>query len=103
MVSRYLLSNNAKDDLENIFSYISENLKNIDSALKLINRFEDKFLSLISFPYAYPVIDNIHLDKNDLRKCYIDNYLIIYSVNKNLEQIEIVRIIYQRVDYLKEF
>ena len=103
MVSNYILYPKAKDDLESIFAYISEELKNEYSALKLINRFEDKFLSLIRFPYAYPVIDNMNLDRDDLRKCFIDNFIIIYLVNTNLDQIEIVRVIYQRMDYLSEF
>ena len=103
MVNSYILYSKARDDLENIFEYISEELKNKDSALKLINRFEDKFLSLISFPYAYPVINNSNLDKDDLRKCFIDNFLIIYFVNTNIKQIEIVRVVYQRTDYLTEF
>ena len=102
MVNKYLLSNRAKEDLDNVFTYISKELKNSNSALNLINRFEEKFESLINFPYAYPVINNINLDRNDLRKCFIDNFVIIYLVNLNFNQIEIVRVVYHRVDYLIE-
>jgi len=102
MANRYLLSNSAQEDLDNIFSYISKELRNTNSAINLINRFEVKFESLISFPYAYPVVDSINLDRNDLRKCFVDNFIVIYLVNLNLNQIEIVRVIYQRVDYLND-
>ena len=102
MVNRYLLSNSAKEDLDNIFSYISKELINVESALNLINRFEEKFVSIISFPYSYPVIHDTNLERDDLRKCFIDNYLIIYLVNIKLERIEIVRVVYQRVDYLTD-
>ena len=102
MVNRYLLSTSAKEDLNNIFSYISKELKNVESALNLINRFEEKFESLLSFPSAYPIIQEINLERNDLRKCSIENYVIIYLVNIKLDRIEIVRVIYQRVDYLTD-
>lgn len=102
MVNRYLLSNSAKIDLDNIFSYISKELLNVESALNLIIRFEEKFASIVSFPYSYPVIHEANLERNDLRKCSIENYVIIYLVNIKLKRIEIVRVIYQRVDYLTD-
>ena len=100
MVNNYILYPKATKDLENIFQYISEELKNRESALNLINRFEDKFLFLLKFPYAYPIIENSELEVKNLRKCFIDDFLIIYLVNINLNQIEIVRIVFQRMNYI---
>ena len=100
IVSRYLLSNKAKEDLENIFTYISVDLTNLESASSLIHKLESKFQSLLDFPYAYPVIDNESLEMENLRKTRVESYLVIYYVNEEENNIIIVRVIHQRHDYL---
>ncbi len=99
MVSRFLLSNKAKEDLENLFQYISIELTNLESATSLIIKLEDKFQSLLEFPYAYPLIENDKLEMENLRKTRVDNFLVVYYVNEEKNHIEIIRVIYQRHDY----
>lgn len=57
----------------------------------------------MNFPNSYPIIYDSKLERSNLRKCKMDNYLIIYIYDEKLAQIEIVRILYQREDYLLWF
>ncbi len=103
MVNKYIVYQDAVEDFNQIVQYITYSLKNPEGAMKLIQLFESKLHSIMSFPNSYSIIYNSKLELSDLRKCKMGNYLIIYILNKELAQIEIVRIIYQREDYLIEF
>ena len=103
MVNKYIVYQDAVEDFDQIIQYITYSLKNPEGAMKLIQLFESKLHSIMSFPNSYPIIYNSKLELSDLRKCKMGNYLIIYILNQELAQIEIVRIIYQREDYLIEF
>ena len=102
MVNKYIVYQNAVEDFDQIVQYITYSLKNPEGAIKLIQLFESKILSIMNFPNSYPIIYDSKFELSDLRKCRMDNYLIIYILNQELAQIEVVRIIYQRVDYLVE-
>ena len=100
MVNRYIVYEDAALDFEKIIHYITNKLKNPEGSLWLTELFEKKFNSIVSFPYAYPVIVDAKLEIDELRKCSLNNYLIIYYINEELEQVEVVRIVYQREDFL---
>ncbi|MCK5761873.1 MAG: type II toxin-antitoxin system RelE/ParE family toxin, partial [Candidatus Izimaplasma sp.] len=100
MVNKYIVYQDAVEDFNQIVQYITYSLKNQEGAIKLIQLFESKLDLIMSFPDSYPIIYDSKLESSDLRKCKMDNYLIIYILNQELEQIEIVRVIYQREDYL---
>jgi len=101
MGNRYVIYPKAQNDLEHVFKYIAEDLSNPEAAMNLIEKFEDKFKELTLFPKAYPVMENKFLIIQNLRKCIVDNFLVIYLYNENNRMIEIVRVIYGRQDYLK--
>ncbi len=100
MVNKYYLTNKAKSDLEHIFNYIAIDLQNTEAALSLISHFERKFNNLLQFPEAYPVIESVILDLRDIRKCIMNKYLIAYRINHTNKSVEIIRVIYQRENYL---
>ena len=102
MVSKYIVYKDAVEDFDQIVQYITYSLKNPEGAIKLIQLFESKLDLIMSFPDSYPIIYDSKLELSNLRKCIMDNYLIIYILNQELAQIEIVRVIYQREDYFAE-
>ncbi|MDT8337476.1 MAG: type II toxin-antitoxin system RelE/ParE family toxin [Candidatus Izemoplasmatales bacterium] len=102
MVRSYKLLPKAKLDLENIFIYVSEELLNPESALTLIEKFESKFKDICKFPKAYSILVNPSLDNNCLRKSFVDNFLIVYFYDEERELVNIVRVIYAKMDYLNE-
>lgn len=92
----------AKEDLQNIFSYIAIELVNPQAASNQIDKFEDKYNELLVFPLAYPIIESKFIFQIDLRKCIVQNYMIVYFYNEKDKLIEIIRVIYSRVDYLED-
>ena len=101
MASNYIVFPKAQQDLENIFRYISIDLSNPEAAKLLIEKFEDKFNELTLFPKAYPFIEKEGLIVKNLRKCIVDNFLVIYLYNEKKIVVEIVRVVYGRQDYIK--
>jgi plasmid stabilization system protein ParE len=102
MENRFVLLPKAQEDLENIFTYIAMALANPEAALNLIDNFEDKFNELLLFPLSYPLIERKLIFQIDLRKCIVQNYIIVYFYNEKDKLVEIIRVIYSRVDYLED-
>jgi plasmid stabilization system protein ParE len=88
MENRYVIYSKAQEDLEDLFKYISENLSNSEAAMKLIEKFEDKFKELALFPKAYPMIYNKSLIIQNLRKCIVDSFLVVYLYNESKQVVE---------------
>jgi len=102
MGNRYELFPKAKEDLENIFYYIAVELVNPDAASNLIDKFEIKFEELLLFPLSYPLIESKLVFQIDLRKCIVDNYIIVYFYNEKNKLVEIVRVIYSMTNYFQD-
>lgn len=103
MVNKYYLTNTAREDLENILDYVSINLTNPESAIGLIELFENKFNNILLFPKSYSLIYDNRLLKMDLRKCYVKNCIIVYSINDKEGRIEVLRVIYHKKNFINQF
>jgi len=102
MENRIELLPKAREDLENIFSYIAIELVNPEAASNLINKFETKFTELLLFPLSYPLLKSKFIFQINLRKCIVGNYIIVYFYNKKEKLVEIIRVIYSKIDYLED-
>ncbi len=90
----------AQKDLINIYDYISNTLCNNEAAIKLLNRINDKFEIIKSFPKSAPIINNEYVKNKNIRKLLIDNYIAFYEIDEINHEIRIVRIIYGMMNYL---
>jgi len=102
MENRFVLLPKTKEDLENISSYITIELVNPVAASNLIDKFETKFNELLLFPLSYLLIKSKLIFQIDLRKCIVQNYIIVYFYNEKEKLVEIIRVIYSKVDYLED-
>jgi len=93
------ITDEARHDLEKIYDYISLELKNDIAAKKLIRKIRDSIIRLREFPYMSELLKDEILRKKGYRKIVIDNYIVIYKVNKDEKSVIIVRIIYNRRQY----
>jgi len=93
------ITDEARHDLEKIYDYISLELKNDIAAKKLIRKIRDSIIRLREFPYMSELLKDEILRKKGYRKIVIDNYIVIYKVNKDERSVIIVRIIYNRRQY----
>ena len=89
----------ANEDLDQIYSYISSNLSAETAADNLLNKIEDTILQLKHFPQMGSYIADEMLKSKGYRKLVINNYLVLYLIDEQQEQVVIMRIVYGAQQY----
>ena len=89
----------AYDDLDEIYSYISEKLFDEQAADNLMDRIEHNILRLKSFPYSCSFVTEETLKAKGYRKLIINNYIAFYMVNEVEHQVIIMRVLYGAQNY----
>ena len=81
-------------ELDDIYIYITKNLKEPRIAEVIVKKIREKVLILNDFPFAYKLIKKT---KNfEYRKFIIKNYIIIYKINLKEKEINILHIYNQK-------
>lgn len=95
-----VLTDIAKEEIEEIYKYISEELVEINAANRLMDKIEKNILRLEQNPYSCP---EVHIKPHNeiYRKLVIENYIALYEVDEKYKQVVIYRVVYGRTDYLK--
>ena len=95
-----VLTDIAKEEIEEIYEYISQELSEISAANRLMDKIEQNFLRLEQNPYSCV---EVHIKPHNevYRKLVIDNYIALYEVDEKYKQVVIYRVVYARMDYLK--
>ena len=92
------ITDEAEDDLQDIFDYISIVLKEPGTAAKQIDRILNAVDSLDSMPMRCRAYDEEPDLSKSLRVLPVDNYLILYLPDEKKYTVDIVRVIYGRRD-----
>ena len=95
-----ILTDVAKEELEEIYEYISEHLLESLVAKSLMDKIEQSIFRLEQNPYSCV---EVHIKPHNevYRKFVIDNYIALYEVDEKYKQVVIHRVIYGKTDYLK--
>lgn len=97
---RIITSNEANQDLRDIYRYIARVLKEPSIADNLLDKIETGILSLAELPLRHNVVKDERLGQKGIRKLLIGNYLIFYVVDEDNQTVQIVRILYARRDWV---
>jgi len=89
----------ARDDLDEIYSYISGELFAEDTANNLLERIESSIMRLRDFPFSCNFVADEFLKSKGYRKLIVDSYIAFYLVNEAEKQVVIMRILYGRQKY----
>lgn len=89
----------ASEDLEEIYTYISEKLSADSAAVHLLEKIEVSIMRLIDYPYSCSCVLDESLKLKGYRKLIIDNYIVFYLVNETDKQVIIMRILYGAQNY----
>lgn len=89
-----LLTDKAKLDLRGIFEYIAFELLSPDTAAGQLDRLEDSIISLAHFPERNRLYEREPWKSRKLRVMVVDNYLVLYIVNKDLRTVNVIRVMY---------
>lgn len=96
-------SDEAKDDLRNIFMHIAYNLGSRDNAEGQVNRIREAIKKLDKFPKRNPSVPYEPWASLGMRRLNVDNYVVLYIVDETNERVEIVRKPYGAMDLDKFF
>ena len=96
-------SDEAKDDLRNIFMYIAYELGSRDNAESQVNRIREAIKKLDKFPKRNALVPYEPWSSLGMRRLNVDNYTVLYLVDEDHERVEIVRIPYGARDLDKFF
>lgn len=95
-----ILTDIANNELEKIYQYIADTLKEPTAAKKLMEKIENSILRLEDFPYS--CVD-VHIKPHNkiYKKLVIEKYIVLYRVEETNKQVVIFHIYYAKRDYLK--
>ena len=81
-------------DLENIYTYIAENLLEPGTALNMVGELENAISSLEQLPERGAIRRVGAYANGDYRQLFVKNYVIIYRVLKQKKEVHIVTVRY---------
>lgn len=98
MASRFSfeLSENARNDLDDIVSYISVSLSNPVAATHFIEEFQNAMEEVRDFPESWSLVENEFVVGLGVRKKIVSNYIMYYLPISEEEKIYVVRIVYEK-------
>lgn len=96
-----VMSNQAEKELSNIITYISSVLLEPNIAKNLLKKLTNTIDKLETLPERYSIISDEYTIRENIHKCFVDNYVIIYNINNKLKQVEISHIFYARRNWMK--
>lgn len=76
---KLLITNEAKCDIDEIISYIVNELKNPIAAENLLTKIELSFDTISSNPLAFPLCSDKRLRDGGYRKISVKNYIVFYT------------------------
>lgn len=86
----------AQRDLFDIFDYIAFELREPESANRLLLKIKLKAKSLEEFPERNNIISEPKYEAQKIRWCLVENYVIFYQVSQMQNQVFILRILFKK-------
>ena len=96
---KIVLSADAHHDIDETIEYFINNLKNNIAAKNLLTEIEKAYNNISENPFKYSVCNDEKLRLKSYRKLIINNYIMIYRVDKTAKTVYIIRFVYVRRDY----
>lgn len=88
----------AQKDMEQVFAYIAHKLGNPKSAEKQINDFEEALQHICKYPESCPLINNIYVKDQNVRKLIVNKYIVFYRVFDG--RVQVIRVLHKLQNYV---
>ena len=102
MTYRVRLSEQADADLRGIYEYIAFHLRSVQNAAGQLERLEKAIYELDTMPNRYPAYKKGKWEERALRRMPVDNYLVYYIPDEGKRTVEVLRVLYGRMDADRE-
>ena len=90
----------AREEIREIYEYISKNLVNEDAAKRLMRKMRENVMNLAEAPEIYKKIGKKDRIKREFRRMVVDNYIILYTIDESKKIVYISHMYYQKRNYL---
>lgn len=90
----------ARDEIREIYEYISKNLINEDAAKRLMSKMRKNVMDLAESPKIYVKTEKKDRMKREFRRMVVDNFVILYIIDEDKKTIYISHMYYGRRNYL---
>lgn len=89
-----------RDEIREIYEYISENLDAQMAAKNLMKKMRDAVMNLKENPEIYMKIERKDRNKRDFRRLVVNNYVILYTIDEDKKIVYISHMYYGKRNYL---
>lgn len=89
------------EEMDNIYNYISKQLKENEAAKRLIKEVNKRVLDLSSSPNLYMKIGKVDKLKREYHRIVVKNFVVLYTIDYENKKIFVSRMVYGRQNYLK--
>ncbi len=98
-----IFSSQARRDLEEVFSYISNELLSFENAVKQVSKLHKAIRTLTELPERFRKIEFSNLTDYEIRIMSVGHYLIFYHVDKFNQMVTILHVVYEAKNYERLF
>lgn len=98
-MAKVVITEPAECDLIDIEYYICVHLCNPQAADRIVTGILKTLRGLEQFPEQCPYVNDDLLSRLSLRMTWFDNYNIFYYYDENIDEVHIIRILYNRADW----
>lgn len=88
------------EEINEIYEYISNNLKENNAAKRLINEVTNKILNLANEPELYMKMGKSDRLRREYRRIVVKNYIVLYIIDFEKRKVYISHMIYGKRNYL---
>ena len=78
------ITDDALEDLNEIYDYIANDLRSPENALKQYDRISERILNLETYPARYRLFDSEPEHSLGIHKMVVDNYLVCYVIDPEI-------------------
>jgi toxin ParE1/3/4 len=89
-----VISDEAKNDLRQIYNYIAVDLSAPVNAKGQLSRLEENILALSEMPKRFPLYQNEPWNSLGMRYLAVNNYVVFYIPFEDIKTVKIMRILY---------
>ncbi|WP_352398856.1 type II toxin-antitoxin system RelE/ParE family toxin [[Clostridium] aminophilum] len=92
----YVFTEMAEADIDEILSYMAEDLSNPAAAANFVTKLEDTLQEICRNPKIGRPVENSYIRRNDVRRFLVNNFTAYYFVDEENEHIIVLRVVLSR-------
>ena len=85
----------AKIELDEIYAYVAQNLRNPLDASRLVGRFKEAILGLGEMPYRAPLSSDPRFAIQGVRTMTVGRHIVYYIVDDVIQEVSVVHVAHQ--------